>query len=40
MLKEERTYEHTLHEGDGAVALVIMNRPRHFGHPSFGGSGL
>ncbi len=27
MLKEERTYEHILHEGDGSVALVTMNRP-------------
>src|SRR5215212_2804443 len=27
MLKEERTYEHILHEGDGVVALVTMNRP-------------
>src|SRR5215203_1402020 len=28
MLKEERTYEHILHEGDAAaVALVTMNRP-------------
>jgi len=27
MLKEERTYKHILHEGDGTVALVTMNRP-------------
>ncbi len=27
MLKEERTYEYILHEGDGVVALVTMNRP-------------
>jgi enoyl-CoA hydratase/carnithine racemase len=28
MLKEERTYEHILYEGDGIVALVTMNRPK------------
>ncbi len=28
MLKEERTYEHILYEGDGTVALVTMNRPK------------
>jgi enoyl-CoA hydratase/carnithine racemase len=27
MLKEEQNYEHVLHEGDGFVALVTMNRP-------------
>ena len=27
MLKEERTYEYILHEGDDTVALVTMNRP-------------
>ena len=27
MLKEERTYKHILHESDGTVALVTMNRP-------------
>ena len=28
MLKEEQTYEHILYEGDGAVALITMNRPK------------
>ena len=28
MLQEERNYEHILHEGDGVVALVTMNRPK------------
>src|ERR687884_922054 len=28
MLREKRTYEHILYEGDGTVALVTMNRPK------------
>src|ERR687884_2175608 len=28
MLREKRTYEHILYEGDGSVALVSMNRPK------------